>query len=406
MKKSFLGFVLALSLVLTSGVAFAGQQMRWGQADLYEQLKYVFNTDTTKGHTHNGVDSALIPAMGGVAGAANTWKYVANGIEYEGTTADAYEATFSLLSDPTSDVTIKMPSLNAGTLVLSTLATNDVDVANSVWFASNAEVWEGATANGFETTVSAVDPTADQTVSIPNFAVNFALVGSTLTTNTVDAANSITFASNAEVWEGTTADGFETTISAVDPTADQTVSIPNFAVNYALVGSTLTTNTVDAANAIWLASNAIIGEGTTADAFETTLTFADPTADETLTVPATAGATGTLQAQGATVVITAGTTPTLTVPLAVNFIATDTIVTDNQDQTITFSSGGSVGQTCTVVFQTDSGGSNDEVITFQTTLANTTGTLTLANLTANRYVIRFQSDGTVWNEVSRTGAQT
>lgn len=142
-------------------------------------------------------------------------------------------------------------------------------------------------------------------------------------------------------------------------------------------------------------------EGSTADAFETTLAVVDPTADQTATFP---NGTGSVEVHAATVVITAGTTPTLTVPVGVDFIATDTITTDNQDQTITFSSGGTLGQKCYMLFQTDSGGSADEVITLHTTLTNTTGTLTLANLTAGRYSIVLQSDGTVWNEISRTAA--
>lgn len=142
-------------------------------------------------------------------------------------------------------------------------------------------------------------------------------------------------------------------------------------------------------------------EGATADAFETTLAVVDPTADQTITFP---NGTGSVKVHAATVVITAGASPTLTIPVGVDFIATDTITTDNQDQTITFSSGGTLGQKCHIVFQTDSGGSGDEVITFHTTLTNTAGTLTLANLTAGRYVVNFQSDGTVWNEISRTAA--
>ena len=170
--------------------------------------------------------------------------------------------------------------------------------------------------------------------------------------------------------------------------------------------TTLTTNAVDVVNSVWGVSNGINFEGATADAFELTITVGDPTVDQTLTIPATAGATGTFNLGGATVVITAGASPTLTIPLAVNFIATDTIITDNQDQTITFSSGGTLGQQATIIFITDAAGAADEVITFQTTLVNSTGTLTLANLVSNRYSVRFQSDGTVWNEVSRTGAQT
>jgi hypothetical protein len=145
----------------------------------------------------------------------------------------------------------------------------------------------------------------------------------------------------------------------------------------------------------------LVFEGTTADAFETTVDVVDPTADRTATFP---NGTGSVVVHAATVVITAGATPTLTVPVGVNFIATDTITTDNQDQTITFSSGGTLGQIAFLVFQTDAAGAADEVITFQTTLTNTTGTLTLANLAAGRYTVTLQSDGTVWNEIARTAA--
>lgn len=352
----------------------------------------------------DGAFNALVAK--GPQDTGNSWWAVNNGISFEGTTADGFETIVSAV-DPTADQTISIPN-NAvnSALLTSTLTTNAVDAANSVWGASNGVVYEGATADTFETTVAPADPTADQTITLPNNAVNSAFVTSTLTTNAVDAANSVWGVSNGVVYEGATADTFETTIAPADPTADQTITIPNNAANSALLTTSLTTNAVDAANSVTGTSNGFIAEGATADAFETTLSFADPTADETITVPATAGAAGTLQAQGATVVITAGATPTLTVPLAVNFIATDTIVTDNQDQTITFSSGGTLGQTCTLVFITDAAGANDEVITLHTTLTNTTGTLTLANLSSNRYVIRLQSDGTVWNEVSRTGAQT
>ena len=268
--------------------------------------------------------------------------------------------------------------------------------------AITSAVFEGVTADAYETTLDVVDPTADNTVTLPD-ATGYVVL-STLATNSITAANSVWNASNAVVFEGATADAFETSLAAVDPTADQTASLPNFAVNYALLGSTLTTNNVDAANSVWGVSNGLVFEGATADAFETTLTVGDPTADQTITLPATAGAAGTVELKSTTVVITAGATPTLTVPVGVNFIATDTITTDNQDQTITFSAGGAVGQVCTIVFQTDSGGSGDEVITFQTTLTNSAGTLTLANLTAGRYSVTFQSDGTVWNEVSRSAA--
>lgn len=308
------------------------------------------------------------------------------------------------VSAPLTVTTLTATTVNATTASATTLNAGVADAANSWTSVSNGIQYEGATADASETTLSVTDPTADRAITLPDAGGMVAV--SSLTTNAFDAANGVNLKSNGIEFEGATADAFETTLSPVDPTADETASIPNFAVNFALMGSTLTTNTVDAANSVWGISNSLVFEGATADAFETTLTVGDPTADQTVTIPATAGAAGTVRLTGATVVITAGTTPTLTVPLGVDFIATDTITTDNQDQTITFSSGGSLGQQCTMIFQTDSGGSNDEVITLHTTLTNTTGTLTLANLTANRYVLRLVSDGTVWNEVSRTGAQT
>lgn len=323
---------------------------------------------------------------------------------FEGTTADAFETSL-VITDPTADQNVTVPNFAVSyALVGSTLTTNSIDAANSTWFESGALVFEGTTADGFEGRITSSDWTADRVHTLPDMTGAFLM--STLATNNFDAANSIWAGTNGMVYEGATADAFETTISPVDPTADQTWNIPNFAVNAAFIGSTLTTNNIDAANSFWGVSNGLVFEGATADSFETTLAPADPLADETVTIPNTTGAAATMEVKGTTVVITAGTTPTLTIPVGVDFIATDTIITDNQDQTITFSSGGTVGQECQIVFQTDSGGSNDEVITFQTTLTNTTGTLTLANLTANRYVINFKSDGTVWNEVSRTGAQT
>lgn len=144
-------------------------------------------------------------------------------------------------------------------------------------------------------------------------------------------------------------------------------------------------------------------DGATPDAVYTILAVDDPTStSKTVTLPSV---TGTVMLTGAATVITAGATPTITVTKG-NQLFTDTITTDNQDQTLTFSAGGAAGDRVTIIFITDTGGSADEVITFQTTLANTTGTLTLADLTAGRYVIEFVSDGTVWNEVSRTGAQS
>ena len=332
--------------------------------------------------------------------AANAITFASNAMIMEGATADGFETTVSPV-DPTADQTVSIANAGvANALMFTSLTTNTIDAANSIWFASNSAVLEGATADGFETTISPVDPTADQTVSVPNFAVAYSLLGSTLTTNTIDAANSVWGVSNGIVLEGATADAFEATVSPVDPTADATWSLPNFAVNASFLGSTLTTNNVQAANSVWGISNGLVLEGATADDFETTLAPTDVGADATITLPTK---TGTLHGSGAVVALTPGATPTLTV------VAGRQVFTyqpaDNTDATFNASAGGSAGDEMVFIFTTDAAGSGDEVMTFGTNMYST-GTLTMANLAADIYVVSFTSNGTAWVETARTIVQT
>jgi hypothetical protein len=120
----------------------------------------------------------------------------------------------------------------------------------------------------------------------------------------------------AVVFEGATADAYETTLLVTDPTADRTLTLPNATgtvaltsdlSSYAPLANPTFTGTVNAA-ALTLSgdltvngttttvnsttinvTNAFVFEGTTADAFETTLTVTDPTADRTITLPDSTG---------------------------------------------------------------------------------------------------------------------
>ncbi len=198
------------------------------------------------------------------------------------------------------------------------------------------------------------------------------------------------------VLEGATANDFETTLAVTDPTADRTVTLADASGTVML--SALATNAADAANAVTGASNGLLFEGATADGFETTLTVIDPTADRTVTIP---NRTGQVQLAGAASALTPGAAVTLTVGLS--NLYTD-LVTDNEDQAITFSGAGTAGDEITIVFTT--AGSADEVITFHATLVSSTGTLTLGTDAGKYYVVRFISNGTHWFEVSRTTVQT
>lgn len=209
--------------------------------------------------------------------------YLTSSINFEGATADTVELTVTAVDPTSSDATLSLPNL-AGTsaaAMVSTLTTNNLTAANSVSGASNALVFEGATADAFETSVTPADPTADRTITIPNG--DGTIMVSSLATNAVDAANSVTGASNGLVFEGATADAFELTLAPADATADATITLPNGPGTVML--SSLATNAVDAANSVTGASNALVLEGATADAFETSVAPQDPTADRTVTVP-------------------------------------------------------------------------------------------------------------------------
>ncbi len=142
----------------------------------------------------------------------------------------------------------------------------------------------------------------------------------------------------------------------------------------------------------------IVAEGATANDYETTITVTDPTADRTVTIP---DKSGTVQLSSAASALTPGAAVTLTVGLS--NVYTDT-VTDNEDQTITFSGAGTAGDELMIVFLT--AGTADEVITFHATLVSSTGTLTLGTDAGKYYVVRFVSNGTRWFETSRTAVQT
>jgi len=109
----------------------------------------------------------------------------------------------------------------------------------------------------------------------------------------IDAADVLTFTSAdtkifdgaaAETWvvEGT-ADGFEATVVFTDPTANVTWTFPTAATDtFAVMASTLVTNAPEIANSVTGGTNQLIFEGSV-DAFETILTAEDATADATIT---------------------------------------------------------------------------------------------------------------------------
>ena len=175
-----------------------------------------------------------------------------------GSTAIALGATASTIAGLTS-------------LTATTLYSGVADAANSISIASGNIVFEGSTANGYETTLTATDATADRTLTLPNETgtilttastitptVNSLTIGSTsialgatastiagltsLTATTLyagadGAANAVSIGTSGLVFEGSGVDAHETTINVVNATADRAINFPNAGGTVALLTS-------------------------------------------------------------------------------------------------------------------------------------------------------------------------
>ena len=209
-------------------------------------------------------------------------------ITFEGATANDYETVLEI-TDPTADRFIGVPDVS-GTMI----TTGNLSDITTLGVLTQPIVFEGSTANDFETTLQSLDPTADRTVSLPD------ATGTVITTGNLSDITSLGVI-NSIVFEGSTADEFELTLAGGDPTADRTVSFPDAAGTVVIDSATqtLTNKTLTSPNVsnLVITDGSIVLEGSTPNDFETTLTVTDPTADRTISFP---DVTGTVVTTGDT----------------------------------------------------------------------------------------------------------
>jgi len=156
----------------------------------------------------------------GTDAAANSLKLTTSGLTFEGATADAYETTLTA-TDPTADRTITLPN-ETGTVLTSATSIGNSNLANSSVTIGSTGVSLGATVTTF-VGLSSLTSTA--------------LIGTTLYAGAIDAANTISIGSGNIVFEGSTANAYETTVTATDSTADRTITLPDATGTVALLTS-------------------------------------------------------------------------------------------------------------------------------------------------------------------------
>jgi hypothetical protein len=224
---------------------------------------------------------------------------------WEGATDDAYETTLSF-TDPTADRTYTLPNAG-GTVVLAdstdtltnkTLTsptinagavegffTGTADLTGLVLSGASPLVFEGSTADAYETTLGIVDPTADRTVTLPN--ATDTLIGKattdTLTNKSFDlggTGNTLT-GSLAEFNSALQSDSFAT-LTGTNTLTNKTFTSPT--INGGTFSGSFT-GTMDVTGTVLSGASPLVFEGASADNYETTWAVTDPTADRTITVP-------------------------------------------------------------------------------------------------------------------------
>jgi hypothetical protein len=189
-------------------------------------------------------------------------------------------------------------------------------------------VFEGATADSYETTLQVTDPTADRTITFPDNT------GTVITTGNLHNITEFGVLTSSIVMEGSTANNFELTLSAGDPTADRTITFPDATGTVALtsdIAVTASSTNTFTNKSISLATNTVSGtkaEFNTAmsDADFATIDGTETLTNKTLTAPVISSITN-----GAA---------TLTLPTSTGTVALTTdipsgVVTESGTQTLT-----------------------------------------------------------------------
>ena len=157
----------------------------------------------------------------------------------------------------------------AGAVTLQAVTNSGSVTTNNITLNGSNLIFEGLVENAFETTLTVVEPTVDRTITLPNITGTVITTGDTGTvTNTIIA---------------------DTTIRAAKLNlGSDAVTVGSLSSGGAVSGTTGTFSNLNLTQ-----NGVLIFEGSSDDAYETTLTVSNPTVDRTITLPDQSGVLAT-----------------------------------------------------------------------------------------------------------------
>jgi hypothetical protein len=204
-------------------------------------------------------------------------------IEFEGATANDYETTLAV-TDPTADRTITLPDAT-GTVALTSDVTTHANLTEAHG-ATGAVVGTTNTQTLTNKTLTSPKINEDVVMSASSTELNI-LDGATLSTTELNYVDGVTSAIQTQL-NAKAASADLTSHTGATEAHGATGAVVGTTNTQTLTNKTLTSPVV---TGLTLNDSSVVFEGSSADANETTLTVTNPTADQTITLP---DATGTV----------------------------------------------------------------------------------------------------------------
>jgi len=129
----------------------------------------------------------------------------------------------------------------AGATNLQAVTNSGATTTNNITLNGANLIFEGNIENAFETILTVAEPSSDRTITLPNQSGTVITTGNFSDITSLGAlTTSLNLAQNVNIiFEGASDDAYETTLTVADPTADRTITLPNQNGTIAMVDDAL-----------------------------------------------------------------------------------------------------------------------------------------------------------------------